>query len=66
MARPVKFIPVYECVVCEHVLQPENARLRQTIKDLIVAWSRSWDCSRDPGHAIMEEALGRAAEALDR
>lgn len=47
-------------------LGAKNALLRRTISDLTMAWSRSWDCSRDPGHAIMEEALGRAAEALDR
>lgn len=26
---------------------------------LVEAWSKSWDCSRDPGHNIMNDALAQ-------
>lgn len=38
--------------------------LEKVLNEVIHAWSRSWDCSRDPGHARMNDAITHAEQAL--
>lgn len=45
-------------------LRAENERLRAALRECVDSWGRSWDCSRDPGHGLMTEAIIRAAAAL--
>ena len=36
---------------------PALAEARGRLERIEEAWSKSWDCSRDPGHALMAAAL---------
>jgi hypothetical protein len=38
---------------------------RTVIANLLDAWSRSWDCSGDPGHGIMNKAVASAEGFLE-
>jgi hypothetical protein len=42
----------------EHnILVQENRALQARVVALEDAWADSWDCSRDPGHRIMNAAI---------
>lgn len=42
----------------------DREQLRAELKAVLEAWSESWDCSRDPGHQIMNAAVA-ALEGRD-
>jgi hypothetical protein len=46
----------------EHnALKDERDRLKVRVETLETAWKQSWDCSHDPGHSIMRDAVGHDA-----
>lgn len=38
--------------------------LLEAAKAMTAAWAESWDCSRDPGHELMEPAQNRLVDAV--
>lgn len=41
------------------------ARVEEKAKAVSLAWSKSWDCSADPGHRLMDNAIVALGIALD-
>lgn len=61
-------VPPYDMGLCPHCAALSDIRRRAEqaeaeLQKIREAWSESWDCSADPGHKIMDAALGLSWDA---